>query len=74
MTDEMIWSEIDRLTQGWEPHKTLERLHDFVTARVKEERERCAKIADGCHLEQQGLAPGDDCCGPRVAHDILSSK
>lgn len=38
------------------------------------ERERCAKIADAHHLEQQGLAPGEHCCGPDVAHRIREGK
>lgn len=41
---------------------------------IMEERERCAKLADACHMNQEGLAPGDCCCGPRVALEIREQQ
>ena len=49
-------------------------LMDLFRITRANEQERCAKIADDHHLEQQGLAPGESCCGPDVAQRIRTSS
>lgn len=47
-----------------------ETIQEKIDKAVADERERCARIAEGCHLGGDGLAPGEDCCGSRVAREI----